>query len=85
MFSNPYKNGNRGIRLLYLKSRIDPHTANFDTDYTLFQNYALREKKNKYMRDYIYDRSKTLHIRIDPVYKTCPTLVPLYPISTSSN
>lgn len=85
VFSNPYKNGNRGIRLLYLKSRIDPHTANFDTDYTLFQNYALREKKNKYMRDYIYDRSKTLHIRIDPVYKTCPTLAPLYPISTSSN
>lgn len=78
VFQNIYQNGNPAVRILFLKTRIDPHTADITTDYTLFQNVALQEKKYKILNDYVYEQAKTMHIRLDPMYEHCESLKPFY-------
>lgn len=84
IFSNYYKNGNQAVRILYLKNRIDPHTADLKTDYTLFQNIALQEKKFKIIEDYIFESAKSMYIRLDPMYQNCEKLKPLYSLGQAS-
>lgn len=78
VFQNMYQNGNPAVRILYLKTRIDPHTADISTDYTLFQNVALQEKKYRILNEYVYEQAKTMHIRLDPMYENCEALKPFY-------
>lgn len=78
VFSNPYSNYAKGVRILYLKNRVDPHKANIETDYTLFKNFTLKEKQNKVLREYVYKNAATVHLRIDPSYKGCENLKPFF-------
>ena len=64
----------RSCRILYLKSRTDPHTLNLKDDYSQIQNVALQQKKNKYLHKWISDRVGDYYIKIDPEYKDCSAL-----------
>jgi len=61
----------RGIRILYLKNRTEPHMANLVDDYTKFQNIAKEEKLQKEMENFIIESAKTLYIRLDDQFKDC--------------
>ncbi len=67
-------NGERSTRIIYLKSRTDPHQANLKDDYNRIQQAALQQKRGWAMDEWIQKRSSSYYIRIDPEYADCPSL-----------
>ena len=66
--------GNTAFRILHLKSRAKPHTANLTDDYQRIQEAALAEKENKALIDWIKKKKKTTYVQVSEEYKTCTNL-----------
>lgn len=63
--------GQTATRIIYLKSRTEPHNLNLQDDYALIQEQALNEKKNEFLQKYINDKAKEYYIYVDPEHNTC--------------
>ncbi len=64
--------GSKSYRIVYLKSRTKPHTANLSDDWGKLQNAALVQKQNKAINDWIMTRAKETFIKIhDEKFKKC--------------
>lgn len=59
--------GKKGVRLLYLKSRSEPHRMNLQDDYDKISNYALEQKKSTALEKWLTARIPTYYIMVDPV------------------
>lgn len=81
IFNNIYKSNAKAVRILYLKNRIDPHVANLEDDYTQFQQLTLIEKQNKYIKNYVLEKAKTMYLKLDPMFKDCSEVKDFYSIS----
>ena len=57
----------KGVRILFLKSRSEPHRMNFKDDYDKIANFALEEKKNAALQKWIVTKMPTYYIMVDPV------------------
>ena len=66
--------GKKGIRIMYLKSKTDPHRENLKDDYNRVQTRALEEKKNEALDAWFNKKIPTYYIRIDDDYKSCPEM-----------
>ncbi len=78
-FSQPVaftdEQGKKGVRIVHLKSRSEPHRMNLKDDYSKISTYALEEKKSKTLEKWIKDKIPTYYIMIDPqTAKDCPLL-----------
>jgi peptidyl-prolyl cis-trans isomerase SurA len=75
--SEPYETTDHNhklcYKLLYLKSRTEPHRANLKQDYRLLQNMALAQKNNEVMKAWYEEKKQSTYIRRDPVYSNCDT------------
>jgi peptidyl-prolyl cis-trans isomerase SurA len=71
--SVPYstEDGTQAYRILYLKTRTEPHKANMKEDYNKIQAWALENKKQKVMAEWIESKSKTAYIRLGDKFRTC--------------
>jgi peptidyl-prolyl cis-trans isomerase SurA len=73
--SDPYESTDHNhklcYKLLYLKTRTEPHRANLKQDYTLLQDLALMNKKMDVMKAWYEDKKKTTYIRRDQAYSHC--------------
>lgn len=73
--SEPYESTDHNqkvcYKLLYLKSRTEPHRANLKQDYMLLQEMALMNKSNEVMKDWYEEKKKTTYIRIDAAFRDC--------------
>lgn len=73
--SEPYEatdhNHKLCYKILYLKTRTEPHRANLRQDYILLQNLALMNKKMDVMEAWYDDKKNTTYIRRDPAYTHC--------------
>jgi len=58
--------GKKGVRILFLKSRSEPHRMNLKDDYDKISNYALEEKKSAALQKWIATRMPTYYIMVDP-------------------
>jgi len=58
-------------RILYLKSRTDPHKANLKQDWDKIQEWALEDKKQEAIGDWIADKSENTYIKINKEYDDC--------------
>ncbi len=58
-------------RILYLKVRTEPHRANFNEDYNKLQNWALAEKQDRLINDWINEKIQDAYVRINEKYKDC--------------
>lgn len=58
-------------RILYLKTRTEPHKANMKDDYTKLLNMATYSHHKKAITDWIAKKSKSNYIKIDEEYKSC--------------
>jgi len=56
--------GKQAYRIVYLKSRTEPHTANLKDDYDKIQNMALQNKQNEEIQKWINNRLKSTYINI---------------------
>ena len=63
--------GKQAYRLLYLKSRSEPHRATLKNDYNRIQDAALQEKKNKIVTEWTNDKISKTYIHITDDYKDC--------------
>jgi peptidyl-prolyl cis-trans isomerase SurA len=63
--------GKQGYRILYLKSRSEPHIANIKDDYDYIQTLALRQKQNEAVTAWIKKKAATTYIHISDEYAKC--------------
>jgi len=66
--------GKKGIRIIYLKTKTEPHRENLKDDYNRVQTRALEEKKNEALDSWFNKKIPTYYIRIDEDYKSCPEM-----------
>jgi len=77
VFTDP-QTGDKSCRILYLKTRTDPHKANLKDDYNQIQSFALSKKKNDHLMKWIAEKLPTYYIKLDPAYKSCDLLKEWY-------
>lgn len=67
--------GKKGVRIVYLKSRTQPHRMNLADDYSRISNYALEEKKSQALDKWIKNKLPTYYISVDAgTAEDCPQI-----------
>jgi len=66
--------GRKTVRLIYLKSRSNPHRENVKDDYDKIAQRALEEKKQKQIESWFKEHLPNYYIAIDTDYSQCPNL-----------
>ncbi len=66
--------GKDAVRILYYKSRIAPHQASLEQDWTKIQGATLNEKKDKILQKWFQKARLDVFINIDPAYDICGLL-----------
>ncbi len=79
-FTDPYTR-RKSCRILYLRSRTDPHKANLADDYNRIQTVALQKKQNEYLTKWMIEKIPTHYLKMDPKFADCPDLTDWYRLS----
>ncbi len=66
--------GKSAMRILYYKSKIDPHQANLQDDWQKIYDAALNERKNKALNEWFTKAKDEVFINIDEEYNNCQIL-----------
>jgi peptidyl-prolyl cis-trans isomerase SurA len=66
--------GKDAVRILYYKSRIPPHQASLEDDWTRIQAATLNQKKERALQKWFEKARKDVFINIDPAYDQCGIL-----------
>jgi peptidyl-prolyl cis-trans isomerase SurA len=66
--------GKKGVRMIYLISKSEPHRENLKDDYNRIAQRALEQKKNKALQTWFQERIATYYIMIDGEYRNCNNL-----------
>ncbi len=61
-------------KILYLKSRTEPHRANLKQDYLLLQEMALQLKNNEVMKEWYEEKKETTYIKVGAPFRHCTQL-----------
>jgi len=69
----PYRteDGKSAVRLLYFKSKIAPHSADFSKDFEKLQGIVLQNKKNTAIDDWFRKSVADVYIIVDPEFHDC--------------
>lgn len=77
-YSKPYqftsRDGKKGYRFVYLKSRTEPHKANLDQDFPKIKEMAYEDKVERRVSEWFQKRRESTYIKIDPEFQTCSSL-----------
>ncbi len=68
------RTGKKAVRLVYLKSRTDPHRENLKDDYDRVAQRALEIKKHNVLEKWFAEKIPTYYLMIDNDYGDCSTL-----------
>ena len=67
--------GKKGVRIVYLKSRSEPHRMNLRDDYSRISTAALEEKKGVTMEKWMKSKLPTYYIMVDEqTAQECPNV-----------
>lgn len=66
--------GKKGVRLLFLKSKSEPHRLNLKDDYNRIAQAALEEKKFFALEKWLKANIPSFYIMVDPEAGDCPQL-----------
>lgn len=65
----------KGVRIVFMKSKSEPHRMNLQDDYSRISQFALEEKKSKTLEKWIKNKLPTYYILVDAgTLKECPQL-----------
>jgi peptidyl-prolyl cis-trans isomerase SurA len=69
----PYRteDGKSAVRLLYFKSKVAPHTADYTKDFEKLQTIVLQNKKNRAIDDWFRKSVADVYITVDPEFHGC--------------
>ena len=74
-FSQPQEFENerkkKGVRIVYLLSKSEPHRENLKDDYNKISHRALEEKKSEALQNWFSQKISTFYIKVDEEYKSC--------------
>ena len=68
------RSSKRGVRLIFVKSKTEPHRMNLRDDYNRIANAALEEKKYKALEKWLTTHIASHYIMLDPEEAKCPAL-----------
>lgn len=63
--------GKKGVRIIYLKSRSEPHRMNLSDDYNKISQAALEQKKMQAMEKWLMAKMPTFYMRVDESATGC--------------
>jgi peptidyl-prolyl cis-trans isomerase SurA len=66
--------GKKGVRIIQLITRTEPHRENLKDDYDKVAQRALEDKKNEMLEKWFYKNIPTYYINVDNEYKDCPEM-----------
>jgi len=66
--------GKKGVRIVYMLSKSEPHTENLKDDYNRIAQRALEEKKSAALEKWFGSKIPTFYIMIDGDYRSCSNL-----------
>lgn len=66
--------GTTAFRILYLKTRTQPHKADLSTDYQRIRDAALAEKENKTLTDWVTKKKSVTSVQVSDEYQDCDIL-----------
>lgn len=67
--------GKKGVRIIFLKSKSEPHRMNLQDDYSRISQFALEEKKSKTLDKWVKAKLPAYYIMVDAgTAKECPQL-----------
>ena len=66
--------GKDAVRILYYRSRIAPHQASLEADWSRIQDATLNEKKDRILQKWFQKARKDVFISIDEAYDYCGIL-----------
>jgi peptidyl-prolyl cis-trans isomerase SurA len=66
--------GRDAVRILYYKSRVNPHEASLQQDWNRIQMAALNEKKNRILQKWFEKARLDVFINVDEEYNYCGIL-----------
>ncbi len=74
-YSQPFEytdeRGKKGVRIVQLTTRTEPHRENLKDDYNKIAQRALEEKKSETLETWFYKNIPTFYINVDSEYKDC--------------
>ncbi len=70
-FEDVDEKGKTLYKIVKIKSKSKPHTANLKDDYQKIHDMALNAKRNKEMDKWVASKQKASYIKIDNSYKNC--------------
>ena len=83
----PYtdENGKKGVRIVELVTKSDPHRENLRDDYNKIAQKALEEKKMDVLQKWFQSKIPTYYIMIDSEFKNCANISKWKNATTASN
>jgi len=66
--------GRKAVRIVYLKTRTEPHRENLKDDYDRISQRALEQKKNQVLEQWFNKKVVTYFILVDDEFKSCPEM-----------
>jgi peptidyl-prolyl cis-trans isomerase SurA len=66
--------GELSTRIVFLKSRTEPHRANLQDDYSKIQAVAQAQKEYEKMEKWVEDRLPNYYLKVDPDYSACHSI-----------
>ena len=67
--------GKKGVRIVFLKSRSEPHRMNLQDDYSKISQFALEENKGKTLDKWLSTKIPTYYIMVDDsMVEECPQI-----------
>lgn len=66
--------GKKGVRIVFLKTRTEPHRENLKDDYNRVAERALQIKKQDALEKYFAEKIPTYYLMIDSDYSNCAAL-----------
>lgn len=77
--------GLKAVRLLYIKSRSQPHRENLQDDYNKIAQRALENKKSEVLQQWFKVHIPQFYIYVDPSFKSCSVLSDWFQASAENN
>ena len=77
--------GVQAVRIVYFKSRTEPHIMNMKDDYNKIAELALDQKKMQVLEKWFRDHIPTYYISIDKNYQGCSDIKPWWDAASLAN
>lgn len=71
---DPRMRDQKSVRIIYLKSRSEPHQESLETDYSRIQNKALQKKQMEVMSDWFKNHVSDFYLLIDDDFGHCANI-----------